>query len=144
MEKFAMNKKKLGGGGLLVVQAAPKDKCSQIWVAVEWKLIQRVLSLSQLNTTKNVYGTWPWPHVDPSLSLPRCRQEFPWMAVDLQVPDHLWKEIIKCSLPSVLLELRFAFPLVNESWEGWQLWERGANRGVGNVEELCKGGDWRH
>lgn len=34
-KNFAMDKKKLGGGGLLVVQATPKEKCSQIWVAVE-------------------------------------------------------------------------------------------------------------
>lgn len=54
----------------------------------------------------------------------RHLQEFPWVSVDLQVPIHLCKEIIKSYLPSKVLKRSFSFPLVNESWEGWQLWER--------------------
>jgi len=47
----------------------------------------------------------------------RLQWEFPCLSVDLQVPIHHCKEIIKSYLPSKVLKLSFSFPLINEPWE---------------------------
>lgn len=105
-----MNKKKLEGGGLLVVQTTQtfSDLCRcLVKINSEGLLFIPIKchKKSLWNVAVATCGSQPW-------------QQFPCVSVDLQVPIHLCEEIIKCCLPSKVLGLRFSFPLVNEAWEG--------------------------